>query len=71
MDDELERFKRDINLADFAAAWGYQLDRKESSRACYVMRHADGDKIIVVTGEDGHDVFFSARTQAGAASSTS
>jgi len=71
VDDELERFKRDINLADFAAAWGYQLDRKESSRACYVMRHADGDKIIVVTGEDGHDVFFSARTQAGAASSTS
>lgn len=57
--DELEQFKRTINLADFAASEGYALDRRESSHASLVMRHPDGDKIIVATDQDGHGVFFS------------
>lgn len=46
-DSELERFKTDINLSEFAASRGYMLDRRESSRNCAVMRHPDGDKIAV------------------------
>lgn len=60
--DELERFKTEINLADYAASQGYELDRKESSRSSLVMRcPANGDKIIVATGEDGHAIYFSVR----------
>lgn len=63
--DELERFKTEINLADYAAAQGYELDRKESSRSSLVMRcHATHDKIIVATGEDGHAIYFSVRDDA-------
>lgn len=62
--DELERFKSEISLAEVAAAHGYQLDRQHSSRSSLVMRHPDGDKIVVATGEDGHGVFFSVRTNA-------
>jgi len=62
-DPELEDFKR-LNLAELATAHGYTLDRKESSRSSLVMRHADGDKIIIATGEDGHGVFFSVKADA-------
>lgn len=62
--DELERFKREISLAEVAEAHGYAIDRRESSRSSYVMRHQDGDKIVVATGEDGHGVFFSVHQEA-------
>lgn len=60
--DELEQFKSQINLAEYAAAQGYQLDRGESSRNSAVMRReSDGDKIIVATGERGFGIYFSVR----------
>lgn len=62
-DPELERFKS-LNLGRLAASYGYQLDRRESSRSSLVMRHADGDKIIIATGEDGHAIFFSVHANA-------
>jgi hypothetical protein len=62
-DPELERFKA-LNLGEVAASYGYALDRRESSRSSLVMRHADGDKIIIATGEDGHAVFFSVKADA-------
>ncbi len=62
-DDELEHFKT-LNLGELAASYGYALDRRESSRSSLVMRHADGDKIIIATGEDGHAVFFSVHAEA-------
>lgn len=62
-DPELESFKT-LNLGELAASYGYVLDHRESSRSSLVMRHPDGDKIIVATGEDGHAVFFSLRTDA-------
>ena len=62
-DGELERFKA-LNLGELAASYGYALDRRESSRSSLVMRHADGDKIVVATGEDGHAVFFSVHADA-------
>jgi hypothetical protein len=62
-DGELERFKA-LNLGELAASYGYTLDRRESSKASLVMRHEDGDKIIIATGEDNHGVFFSVKTNA-------
>lgn len=56
---ELERFKTEISLAEIAYAYGYELDRKESSRASFVMRCPMGDDKIIVGHEDGHDMFFS------------
>lgn len=58
--DELARFKAEINLTEYAASCGYQLDKRESSRNSAVMRHPDGDKIIIAqTGQ--HWVYFSVR----------
>lgn len=62
-DFELEQFKR-LNLGELAASYGYALDRRESSKSSLVMRHADGDKIIIATGEDGHGIFFSVKADA-------
>ncbi len=59
--DELERFKTDINLTEYAAAEGYQLDRRASSRNSVVMRHPGGDKIVIARGEDDHWIYFSVR----------
>lgn len=35
---------------------GYELDRKESSRASLVMRDGSGDKVIIKREQDGHFV---------------
>ena len=60
--DELHDFKTQINLAEYAASQGYQIDRRESSRNSAVMRReSDNDKIIVATDTDGHGVYFSVR----------
>lgn len=59
--DELERFKSEISLVEYAQACGYEIDRRESSRASVVMRRGD-DKIIVATDDkDGHGIYFSVR----------
>jgi hypothetical protein len=40
--------KQSVNLSQYAAGQGYELDRKKSTRSSLVMRHAaTGDKIIV------------------------
>ncbi len=59
--EELDSFKRDINLIDYAAHSGYALDPKSSSRGSAVMRHPNGDKIIVARDTDGHWTYFSVR----------
>ncbi|HEX4065909.1 MAG TPA: DUF3991 and TOPRIM domain-containing protein [Acidobacteriaceae bacterium] len=62
MDAELGSFKTNIDLRAYAAAQGYQLDRKASWRGTSVLRHpASNDKIIVKRGMDGHYVYFSVR----------
>jgi len=60
--DEIERFKRDINLVEYAEACGYAIDRKESSRNSTVMRKGN-DKIVVATDKDGHGIYFSTRDE--------
>jgi hypothetical protein len=64
IDDELEQFKTLVNLSEFAAARGFELDRRESSRNSAVMRHPDGDKIIIArNGENANWIFFSVRDE--------
>lgn len=58
--DELERFKL-IDLRAYAAAHGYQIDKRESWRGSVVMRHPRGDKVIIKRASDGHYVYFSVR----------
>jgi hypothetical protein len=60
----LESFKT-IDLRAYAAAHGYEFDRKESWRGSSVMRHPNGDKVIIKRGTDGHYVYFSVRTGQG------
>ncbi|HLG63113.1 MAG TPA: DUF3991 and toprim domain-containing protein [Ktedonosporobacter sp.] len=56
---ELENFKRSVDLIQLAASYGYAIDSKESCRTCVVMRSSDSaSKIIVATAEDGHGIFF-------------
>jgi hypothetical protein len=61
--EELDRFKREINLTEFAAARGYRINRSESSRGSVVMRHpSTDDKIIIARRQaDLHWTYFSVR----------
>ena len=59
-DCELDAFKRDIDLRQFAESLGYQIDRRESWRGSAVLRCA-ADKIVVKRNDNGHYVFFSLR----------
>lgn len=60
-DPELESFKTSIDLRLYAAGQAYVLDSKESWRGSAVMRHSDGDKIIISRKPDGHYTFYSVR----------
>jgi hypothetical protein len=59
-DSELDIFKREIDLRQFAVSLGYELDRRESWRGSTVLR-SGGDKIVVKRNGNGHYVFFSVR----------
>lgn len=60
--NEIERFKQDINLVEYAEACGYAIERNESSRNSTVMRRGN-DKIVVATDIDGHGIYFSTRDE--------
>lgn len=61
-DAELERFKTDIDLRAFAASLSYELDPRASWAGSAVMRHANGDKIIITrNAQDGHYLYYSVR----------
>ena len=62
-DHELDSFKRDIHLVQFAIErYGYVRDRHESSVACHVLRHQEtDDKLVVRRDADGHWTYFSVR----------
>jgi hypothetical protein len=59
-DSELDAFKREIDLRQFAVSLGYEKDRRESWRGSTVLRRG-ADKIIVKRNGNGHYVFFSVR----------
>jgi len=58
--DELEHFKQNINLVEFAASQGFQLFKKHSSRNSKAMKHPEtGEKIIIATSAaSGHGIYF-------------
>ena len=58
-EDELDAFKRAINLSEYAATvYGFVLDRRESSRNSAIMRHPSGEKIVITRDSDGHWIYF-------------
>jgi hypothetical protein len=61
--DELGRIKSEINLIEYAASRGYQLDRRRSSCHSAVMRHpVSADKIVISrSAADNHWIYFSVR----------
>jgi hypothetical protein len=59
-DQELEDFKRTIDLREYAAGQGYTLDKRESWRGSAVMRNG-GDKVVIKRDADSHYVYFSVR----------
>ena len=62
---EIERFKQEINLTEYAACQGYVLDRRESSRNSVTMRGPNDDKIIIgKEGTSGDWIYFSIRDEA-------
>ena len=59
---ELNDFKRDINLVQYAREQGYEIDRAKSCRSSKCLRHPSGDKIIVARDrKDEHWIYFSVR----------
>jgi hypothetical protein len=61
MDEELTKFKTEIDIRLYAASQGYQVSRKESWAGSAVMRHPNGDKIVVKRDSDSHWVYFSVK----------
>ncbi|MCC0179905.1 toprim domain-containing protein, partial [Waterburya agarophytonicola K14] len=61
--EELERFKTQINLVEYAQSFGYQYISQKSSQNSAVLAHDNGDKIIVATDTDGHGVYFSVKDE--------
>ena len=69
--DELEHFKSQINLCEYAASVGFLLDRKASSRCSAAMRHSNGDKIVVARNSSRHWVYFNVHGGSGGANGDS
>ena len=57
-DAELEKFKKQINLCEYAASVGFFLDQNSSSRCSAVMRHSNGDKVVIAVTSSKHWVYF-------------
>ncbi len=58
LNEELERFKKEINLVEFAATKGFYIDNSKSSRNTTIMRRNDrSEKIAIGVNKNGHYVF--------------
>jgi hypothetical protein len=58
--DELDQMKR-IDLCQYVASRGFVLDRRQSSRHSAVMKHANGDKLIIARARSGQFIYFNAK----------
>lgn len=58
--DELEDMKR-IDLCRYAASCGFVIDRRQSSRSSAVLKHPNGDKLIVARTKNGQFMYFNAK----------
>ena len=62
--EELEQFKSEINLVEYAQSNGYELDRKKSSTNCIVLKDERGDKLLVGIDEtDNHYFYYSLKNE--------
>lgn len=60
MDGDLNELKQAVNLPEYAASKGYWVDKRKSCRRSLVMRHDNGDKIVLSQGSKCW-IYFSAR----------
>ncbi|MFA7253936.1 MAG: DUF3991 domain-containing protein [Patescibacteria group bacterium] len=44
---DFSRYKSDINLSHYASSLGYELDPKKTTKSSLVMKHPNGDKVII------------------------
>ncbi|MEL6578584.1 MAG: relaxase/mobilization nuclease domain-containing protein [Cyanobacteria bacterium J06621_12] len=56
---QLERFKTEINLVDYAISLGYKYSASESNPTSALLHSKEGDKIVVVTNTQGRSIYFS------------
>ena len=56
---QLERFKTEINLVEYAMSYGYEYIEAKSTHNKAVLSHESGDKIVVVKGESDRYLYFS------------
>ncbi|MEQ1908042.1 MAG: DUF3991 and TOPRIM domain-containing protein [Vicinamibacterales bacterium] len=61
MDTELERFKTEIDLRQFAQSLGFAPNARESWRGSAVMERGQQDKIIITRDSDNHYIYFSVK----------
>ncbi len=62
--EELDQFKSQINLVEYAQNNGYEIDPKKSSTNCIVLKDDRGDKILVGLDEtDNHYFYYSLKNQ--------
>jgi len=54
---DFNEYKQNINLAEFAASYGYQIDRKKSTKASLAMK--TGNNKIIITRKRGIWIYFS------------
>ena len=59
--NELQKFKNEINLTEYAASYGYCIDKGSSSQSSATMRNSGGDKIIISRSINGDWVYFSVK----------
>lgn len=56
--NELETFKSQINLVEYALSQGYSVDSKRTSQNSTYMRNANDERIVVATSAQGHGIYF-------------
>ena len=56
LQDELNRFKSEINLSAYLADQGYQIDKRKSCASYAVMRKGE-EKLVITRATDGHYVY--------------
>lgn len=56
--EELEQFKTQIDFREYLLSRGYTHDSKKSSSRYYVMRHTNGEKLILTRKANRHWLYF-------------
>ena len=63
-DDELNKFKTEINLAEYLQSHGFVLDSKKSTNKTAVLKQGD-DTLLVSRNENGHYLYFDVNSGKG------